>query len=159
MVHIPFNILFKMHANDCNYKVTKQTSEKQKKKWRAYLLAGIAAIRLLAAVCPFVSLHMVLLDKAHVTLVTAERLFPWKRQQIQFQSLCHSNKDYRMNRYSWRGIHSKSKTHPTAHTHRCGSSHAAGAGTSEWSSCYTDCNGKASHLYNQEYNHPHHHII
>lgn len=40
----------------------------------AYLLAGIAAIWLLATVCPFVSLHMVLLDKTHVTLVTAKRL-------------------------------------------------------------------------------------
>lgn len=38
------------------------------------MLAGIAAIGLLATVCPFVSFHVVLLDKTHVTLVTAERL-------------------------------------------------------------------------------------
>lgn len=47
----------------------------------SYLLAGIAAIWLLATVSPFVPLHVILLDKAHVTLVTAERLFPCKRHQ------------------------------------------------------------------------------
>lgn len=41
---------------------------------------------------------------------------------------------------------------PCAGTHRCGSSRVAGGGTSEWSSCYIDCTGKASHLYDQEYN-------
>lgn len=44
------------------------------RKHEAYLLAGIASIWLLATVCPFVSLHMVLLYKTHVTLITAERL-------------------------------------------------------------------------------------
>lgn len=48
------------------------------------------------------------------------------------------------------GVYTKKKEE----THHCGSSHAAGAGTSEWSSCYTDCTGKASHLCDQEYNHP-----
>lgn len=47
----------------------------------AYLLAGIASIWLLATVCPFVPLHMVLLDEAHVTLVTAKRFLPCKRQR------------------------------------------------------------------------------
>lgn len=44
----------------------------------AYLLAGITTIWLLATVCPFVSLHMILLDKTHVTLVTTKRLLSWK---------------------------------------------------------------------------------
>lgn len=47
---------------------------KSKRPQITYLLTCIAAIWLLATVCPFVSLHMVLLDKAHVTLVTAKRL-------------------------------------------------------------------------------------
>lgn len=52
-----------------------------------YLLAGIAAIWLLAAVSPFVSLHMVLLDKAHVTLVTAKRLLSCEETG---ETLCHN---------------------------------------------------------------------
>lgn len=47
-----------------------------------YLLAGVAAIWLLATVCPLVSLHVVLLDKTHVTLVTAKRLLSCKRHEL-----------------------------------------------------------------------------
>lgn len=110
----------------------------------AYLLAGIAAIWLLATVCPFVSLHMVLLDKTHVTLVTAKRLLSWEKAGTSMLGLvaCTHSKRFRYTIY------------PSAETHHCGSSHAAGAGISEWSSCYTDCTGKASHLCDQEYNHP-----
>lgn len=46
-------------------------------------------------------------------------------------------------------------TVPRSDTHHCGSSRAAAADTSGWSSCCIDCTGKASHLCDQEYDHPH----
>lgn len=47
--------------------------KKQKKKYTD-LLAGLTPVRLLSAVRPFVPLHVVFLDEAHVALVAAEWL-------------------------------------------------------------------------------------
>ena len=50
-----------------------------------YLLAGLASVRLLSAVSPLVPLHVVLLDKSHVALVTTEWLLSWTSGEIKTQ--------------------------------------------------------------------------
>ena len=51
--------------------------------WVVYLLAGLASVRLLSAVSPLVTLHVVLLDEPHVTLITTEWLLSWTSGEIE----------------------------------------------------------------------------
>lgn len=83
----------------------------------AYLLAGIAAIWLLATVCPFVSLHVVFLDETHVTLVAAKRFLSCKSCKTQLIELFIKLLHY--------------TSYRCAATYRCESSRVVGGGTSE----------------------------
>lgn len=47
-------------------------------------------------------------------------------------------------------IFTSDKYRTKVNTHHCGFSHAVAADTSVWSSYYTDCTWKASHLYNKK---------
>lgn len=83
----------------------------------AYLLAGVTAVRLLATVSSFVSLHVVLLDESHVTLVTAKRLLSYiGKKEMEMLRLVQVNISV--------------STAPGAGTHHCGSSRASAADTS-----------------------------
>lgn len=50
-----------------------------------YLVAIVTLVRLLSAVCPLVSLHVILLDELHTTLITAKRLLPYHRNKEKYK--------------------------------------------------------------------------